>query len=379
MSHHNNKIPILSFYSGGGFMDMGFEQAGFEAVWSNEYDKTFASLHAAGITSWRKSLGNNTKAEIFNTSSITDVSSCDIVREAFPGGLPILFGMIGGPPCQDFSINGNMNGFKGDRGSLTDVFLCKILELQPSFFVMENVTGLLRSKKNSKHFKNLLELMADDFLIDFKVLNSLNYGVPQSRERVFVVGIRKDLMKHKVDSCAFGEKWFPFPTCEKDYTKEVYWPTHNQFGSYVTKPENVPLSLCVNSYLVDKTQEGKIPNSAEYFNLRVKEEKLNQIKEGETNRPSFKRLHRFRYSPTTCYGNNEVHLHPYQNRRLSVREALRIQGVPDSYILPEDSSLSKKFKMIGNGVPVPLAKAVAESLREFIINNVKLDAIPGKS
>ena len=62
-----NKIPILSFFSGGGLMDMGFEQAGFEITWTNEYDKDFAKLHALGITSWRLSNGNKIKAEIFAT------------------------------------------------------------------------------------------------------------------------------------------------------------------------------------------------------------------------------------------------------------------------------------------------------------------------
>jgi DNA (cytosine-5)-methyltransferase 1 len=98
----------------------------------------------------------------------------------------------------------------------------------------------------------------------------------------------------------------------------------------------------------------------------VEERVLNTIGEGETKRPSFKRLHRFKYSPTACYGNNEVHLHPYRNRRLSVRETLRIQGVEDSYVLPAELPLTKKFKMIGNGVPVPVAEAVAISLLNFI-------------
>ena len=80
-------------------------------------------------------------------------------------------------------------------------------------------------------------------------------------------------------------------------------------------------------------------------------------------------LHRFKYSPTACYGNNEVHLHPYLNRRLSAREALRIQGVPDEYILPPEISLTKKFKMIGNGVPVALAKAVGLSVKQFLSKN----------
>jgi DNA (cytosine-5)-methyltransferase 1 len=123
-----NKIPILSFFSGGGFMDMGFEQAGFDIIWTNEFDETFAKLHAAGITSWRKSQGNGVKAEIFNTKSITEIKSKEILVEAFPNGKPKSFGMIGGPPCQDFSINGSMKGFNGERGKLTIIYFDKILE-----------------------------------------------------------------------------------------------------------------------------------------------------------------------------------------------------------------------------------------------------------
>lgn len=79
---------MKSFYSGGGFMDMGFEKAGFEIVWTNEVDEVFAKLHAAGITSWRKARGNGIKAEIFNTKSIAEISSEKIVEEAFPEGKP---------------------------------------------------------------------------------------------------------------------------------------------------------------------------------------------------------------------------------------------------------------------------------------------------
>ena len=112
-------------------------------------------------------------------------------------------------------------------------------------------------------------------------------------------------------------------------------------------------------------------NIDECFALKGDAEARRLIREGDTHRPSFKRLHRYRYSPTTCYGNNEVHLHPYENRRLSVREALRIQGVDDSYALPAKPGLSKKFKMTGNGVPVPLARMVAESLRDFVVKYYK--------
>jgi DNA (cytosine-5)-methyltransferase 1 len=146
------------------------------------------------------------------------------------------------------------------------------------------------------------------------------------------------------------------------------WGKQVPFGKSLTKPLDVPIELCVESCLIPTKELNSIPNASEFFTLYKPIEQLCEIEEGETNRPSFKRLHRFKYSPTTCYGNNEVHLHPYLHRRLSAREALRIQGVPDEYVLPSEISLSKKFKMIGNGVPVPLAEAVAKAVLNFIYN-----------
>lgn len=372
MSNHNeNKIPILSFYSGGGFLDMGFEQAGFETVWTNEVDTVFAKLHSAGITSWRKSRGNGIKAEIFNTKSITEVSSKEILSEAFPEGKPEHFGMIGGPPCQDFSMNGSLKGFEGDRGKLTTLFFDKILELKPTFFVMENVTGLTKRKETKEFLITLLKRVEKEYFVDHEKLNALEFGVPQFRERIFFIGIKKTNFDETfVNQSPFG-KWFPFPINEKyqNATTKYTWATPVSFGTNLSKPKNLPLELCVESCLVPYCDESNIPNANEYFNLYKTEEQLQTIKEGETNRPSFKRLHRFKYSPTACYGNNEVHLHPYKHRRLSVRETLRIQGVPDTYVLPSELPLTKKFKMIGNGVPVPLANAVAESLKFFIETN----------
>jgi DNA (cytosine-5)-methyltransferase 1 len=366
-----HKISILSFFSGGGFMDMGFEQAGFKVIWTNEFDETFAKLHTAGITSWRKSQENRVKAAIFNTKSITEIKSKEIIQEAFPNGKPENFGMIGGPPCQDFSMNGSMKGFNGERGKLTIVYFDKILELKPTFFVMENVTGLTKRKETKEYLQTLLKRVENEYYIDHEKLNSLNYGVPQHRERIFFIGIKKECLDKKaIEQAPFG-KWFPFTLHEKyhDATTKYNWEKQVSFGKNLKKPEDIPFELCVESCLVPQCEINTMPNANEFFNLYISEKVLQAIDEGETNRPSFKRLHRFRYSPTACYGNNEVHLHPYLHRRLSVRETLRIQGVPDEYILPSEISLSKKFKMIGNGVPVPLAKAVAESLKDFLMTN----------
>ena len=228
---------------------------------------------------------------------------------------------------------------------------------------MENVTGLVRRKETREFLNKLLKRVKKEYYIDSKILNSLNYGVPQSRERVFFIGIKKDLIKGKQKP-----NWFPFPVNEqnKDVIKEYDWSDKTPFGETPVRPLNLKIELCVESCLVTPENESVIDNAKEYFPLKPNFNKLLNIQEGETNRPSFKRLHRYRYSPTACYGNNEVHLHPYQNRRLSVRETLRIQGVPDNYVLPSELSMSKKFKMIGNGVPVPLAKVIAVSLSEFM-------------
>ena len=147
-----NPPPILSFFTGGGFMDMGFENAGFPIVWTNEIDPTFSSFYSEGFSSWKNNLTDFGIHKISNNHSIKEIKAETIIIDAFKGNKPKFFGIIGGPPCQDFSINGNLNGFKGDRGSLTDTYLYKILELQPSFFIMENVTGLIKVKKNAKHF-----------------------------------------------------------------------------------------------------------------------------------------------------------------------------------------------------------------------------------
>ena len=88
--------------------------------------------------------------------------------------------------------------------------------------------------------------------------------------------------------------------------------------------------------------------------------------EGDVSKKSYKRLHRWRYSPTAAYGNNEVHLHPYKERRISVAEAMSIQSLPKEFVLPSEMTLSDMFKSIGNGVPYLLAYKIALSIKSFI-------------
>ena len=92
-----DKIPVVSFFSGGGFMDMGFMNAGFQVVYANEYEKVFAELHDEGISSWGR--GHKKKyCPITSTESLSDLSPDAILKKAFPKGVPSMWGIIGGPP-----------------------------------------------------------------------------------------------------------------------------------------------------------------------------------------------------------------------------------------------------------------------------------------
>jgi DNA (cytosine-5)-methyltransferase 1 len=102
-----------------------------------------------------------------------------------------------------------------------------------------------------------------------------------------------------------------------------------------------------------------------YFKPRAGLSKFQVIAEGDDSKKSFKRLHRGRYSPTVCYGNNEVHLHPCLPRRISVAEALSLQSMPSTFVLPPDMTLSAMFKTIGNGVPYLLGTGVAQAISCF--------------
>lgn len=382
------EVPILSFFTGAGFMDIGFAQQGFKSVWHNEYYAPFRAAFETGM----QSMGfEGAESKIQNPDSIVDVGPSQIQKEAFLGKkAPALFGMIGGPPCPDFSVAGKNRGHQGDNGKLTEVYVNRIREIFPDFFVLENVPGLLRTAKHRISLIAILEKLNVQYVVDLKILNSLEYGVPQDRERVFVVGFKRKWFRKKYSSdvCervfrralffrdletitvkdvlgAFPH-WFPWPVDHRyrEAKRRFDWPAEpSPFGGNPDVPENCPRELMVGTYICSEDRFN-LANSQEWF--RPKSEKFSEIQEGAVAKKCFKRLHRYRYSPAAAYGNNEVHLHPTEARRLSVREAMMIQSVPDDYRLPEDMTLTAKFKTIGNGVPVKLAAAVASSIRNVL-------------
>ncbi|MBW4081972.1 DNA cytosine methyltransferase [Paenibacillus sp. S150] len=358
------EIPVLSFFSGAGFLDIGFMQAGFKTVWSNEYDRNFVKGFEYGLSSMT---GQHHK--IINNTSIIGIGPNQIMREAFLNtAVPDIFGIIGGPPCPDFSIGGKNKGRTGENGVLSKIYVDKIMDLQPTFFLFENVKGLFKTARHREFFDDLRKQFSEHYLTDVRILNALDFGVPQDRERVFMVGLKKKWLKRKlgVRNIPKDYEWFQWPEDERfaGAKQRFAWPREVPFGITPEKPGDIPEQLMVGPFICDLDETARLPNGLE--GLRPLSDKYHIIHEGDVSRKSFKRLHRWRYSPTAAYGHNEVHLHPTQPRRLTVREALRIQSVPDTYILPAEMPITYKFKTISNGVPVKLAHAMAVAIRRMI-------------
>lgn len=355
--------PVLSFFTGAGFLDLGFMGQGFRVVWHNEYNERFVKIFNHAMSN----MGYG-DMQIPTPCSIEDVDAHEIVMQAFRGTKPEVFGIIGGPPCPDFSVGGKNRGQHGDNGRLSRVYVDRICQLQPTFFLFENVPGLLKTKKHRAFLAELRQQLRKFYVTDLGILNALEYGVPQDRQRVFMVGFHKEWFRQHYGAGRLAElqpgpsqdelTWFPWPKPRFADPKLLDWPTTSPRGVEPRMPRDCPKELMVWPLIAGLRSRG-LPNSDEYF--RPKSPRFREVLEGDVSRKSFKRLHRWRYSPTAAYGNNEVHLHPVEDRRLSVREALIIQSVPDEYQLPTDLPLSCKFKTIANGVPVKLAAEVAAS------------------
>ena len=367
-------IPVLSFFTGGGFLDIGFEEVGFDIVWTNELNPVFANMYESAMTAWRHSKNQHLpEAKVSSRENIENLNAEDIIHDAFGLVIPPLFGVIGGPPCVDFSVGGKNKGAKGANGRLLKVFSNLIKELKPDFFVIENVPGLSRTKKHSVFLKKVVNGLKNkpySYKITTKIVSALELGIPQDRERLFIIGFTEKLVKLRIKNHTNGSEtdWFEWPEPKHPNAKKLEWPTTDPFSGSPILPKNIPKELTVNPLLAGNPDPETLANGKDFF--KAHSAKFLEIDEGDVSRMSFKRLHRHRYSPTAWYGNNEVHLHPWKPRRLSVRETLRIQTVPDSYVLPEEYPLTAKFKLTANGVPCKLAEAIANSVKGFLASTI---------
>lgn len=273
-----------------------------------------------------------------------------------------IIGFIGGPPCPDFSVAGKNKGQHGENGRLSQSYIDLICKQLPDFFVFENVKGLYRTARHREFFNTLKEqLFKAGYSCTEKLINSIEYGVQQDRERIILIGFLNQ--KDKLISNFNWNTHIGFPDA-----LQKNWPHTHAVHETPQKPENIYSELTVQ-YWFEKNDVENHPNADKYFQPRAGLAKFQTIDEGDDKKKSYKRLHRWRYSPTAAYGNNEVHIHPYLPRRISAAEALAIQSLPKEFELPENMTLSNMFKTIGNGVPFLAAKGIALTLKTYLENH----------
>lgn len=329
---------LLSLFSGAGGLDLGFEQAGFNVALAFD-------LREDSIKSYNhnRALNGDANGHVFDVRNL-DLNKLD---ELYQGEFAP-FGIIGGPPCQSFSRANKSKKQDDPRHELPNVYANLILELNQrspvAFFAFENVTGILEAS-HKKIFDDFKKKLSKDFVLSESVLNSVNYSVPQTRERLILVGLNKEL---------FGSmQWTPpAPTTVnidelnlKNTFKNLPEPTY--FKRNLT-PEDIAYHK--NHWCMQpKSQKFKIEGA---------------LKPGDRSNRSFKILSWDSPSITVAYGNREVHIHPGCHRRLSVYEAMLLQGFPPSYELV--GSLSSQITQVSEAVPPPMACAIARSIISHI-------------
>ena len=192
-------MKIFSFFAGIGFLDLGFEMAGFDIAYVNEIVPSFLDGYKHSRSQMKLSQPEY-GYELSDTASLFETQKAerlrDLLIDARKDGSPI--GFIAGPPCPDFSVGGKNRGGGGENGKLTETYVELICRYQPDFFLFENVKGLWSTAKHRLFYDRMKSrLEQNGYLITDSLINALEYGVPQSRERAIAIGFRADLVTAK--------------------------------------------------------------------------------------------------------------------------------------------------------------------------------------
>jgi len=317
-----SKPRILSLFSGCGGLDLGFQSAGFDIIWANEYDKTI----------WKTYEANHPQTHLHRGD----------LRDVPTSRMPDIDGVIGGPPCQSWSAAGSARGIKDPRGMLFHEYMRVIREKNPMFFVAENVPGIL-GPKHASAWQNILdEFIKLGYQLHYQVLNASDFQVPQDRQRVILIGFKKSL----------GVK-FSFP-------KPVL-PRPDLQGALNGLAGNPP----------GTKKASRRKNNHEYLEMDFSPRFMSRNRTRSWSEPSFTLPATARHVPLhpssgkmLKVGTDKFIFSQTNVRRFSVRECARIQTFPDTFLFHYDA-IENGYKMIGNAVPVNLAKAVAESIYEI--------------
>lgn len=340
-SKHSDKPKLISLFSGCGGLDLGFKKAGFEKVWANDFDADAQAVYSLN-------LGDIDGRDI-RTVDEKEIPQGDILTAGFP--------------CQPFSSAGSRKGVYDSRGMLYKECLRIIQDKMPKVIVFENVRGLLSTKYIDG--RNLADVIVEDlsamnevgYNVVHKLLNASDYGVPQNRQRVFFVGVRKDLGVN-----------FIFPPKQK---KE-----HLTLRHILDIPNTVknqvdwglsPQALEMIKYIPEGGSWKDVP----YEKLAPRFQRIRDNMKKYRSPNFYRRFSRDEINGTitaSAQPENCGIIHPTENRRYTIREVARIQSFPDDFLFIDDSpkNIVAMYKVIGNAVPVSLAQSVALAIMEQV-------------
>jgi len=398
MIENSNKPTVVSLFAGCGGLDLGFIQAGYNVIWANDFFED-------AVKTYRKNIGNH-----IVLGDITKIKSSEI-----PNNFDIL---LGGFPCQGFSIANTKRSMKDERNFLYLEMLRIIKDKKPKFFLAENVKGLMSIEKGL-----VLEMIINDFKklgynVNYKLLKASEYGVPQNRERVIIIGNRigseNEFPKitHGETSNLFDKDLIPMVSV-KDSIGHLYnirqrdkkfklkgktilnhiarTNVHDKFwgrkhkvnqheicdylkswrnkSEWSTKKidEHFGYAHTAGHWFRKDNNSGSIPNPEDWWELkkllRFDNKFDKQVTELELKDISYEQSLRISNwdSPSDTITASGTEIHPNKKRRVSVREAAIIQSFPDDFEFI--GSLGSMYKQIGNAVPVLLAKKLALTIK----------------
>lgn len=332
---HRDRMLISLFCGPGGF-DAGFRQAGFTSLLAIDaepaacltFERNYpeSSVYQADLSALKRGFITDRLLELGNASD------------------PI--GVIGGPPCQAFSQGNGNKSPEDPRAQLPKHYAAILKDLNAKlgldFFVFENVLGI-KQKQHEVVLETFRRLFRGaGFNIFEGELNAVDFGVPQIRKRLFIVGLNRDKFPHL-------EFTFPKPLKAGRVTvrDKLFSLPDPRFFERGLKPNQIPFHE--NHWCMT-------PRSPRFSNGSLAEGQI-------TGRP-FRVLSWDRPSWTVAYGHREVHVHPGAKRRLSVYEAMLLQGFPVDYVL--EGTLSDQIRMVSDAVSPPVAKALAGAIRKTL-------------
>lgn len=339
-----NNYYAIDLFSGAGGLHLGFENAGFQIRLCIDNNSIVEKTH-------RRNFPNIP----FINADINQISSDEIKKYLITPSLDII---IGGPPCQGFSTIGKRSSSnpetrysKDPRNELVLTYARIIKDLQPKFIVMENVKGIL-TLDNGQYLKNVLNILCQaGYQVEYKLINMADYGVPEIRERVIILGNRIGL-----------PILFPAPDHSSDVNLgltpwENCWDVIKDLAELDDNP-------AINHVALKHTDK----NIARYKLIpeggRLPENQLPPELYRKNFGNTYKRLSRTKPALTMVPGNDAFPIHPILHRSLTVREAARIQTFPDSIIF--EGNRRQQGHQVGNAVPPLFSKKLAAFILQQI-------------